>query len=627
MQAIGLYAIVAMGAAVAAYFALFTQFAPYDDEGTMLVTLQAFAGGDTLYSDVYTPFGPFYYELFGGLLAVSGVEVTTDLSRSTVLVIWIGSSFLFGLVAQRLTASLLLGVAGMIAAFGSLYALANEPMHAQILCVPLLAAFVLLAVAPSRRVVWAGAAGGALLAALTLTKLNLGVFAVAAVVLAAVLAFEPLQRRRWLRWPVIAGFVALPVVLMARDLSIDWVRNLMALEMLAMVAVVVAAWPSRPRSGDDYSGLGRWLVGAAAGFAFAIAAIVAAIVLNGSSPTDVYDGMVTEALRVRAVNPTEFPQPGAAVDWALIAAAAAALCVRLRPDEARAPSIWPGLLRAVAGVAIWLTVARIAPFALSPSAGNPNSLPVTLAWIAAIPPAGAAEAPYKRFVRILLPTLAVAQTLQVYPVAGSQMSIAAVTFVPVGALCLADALTSLRAWSESQGRGALERLGIVTGIVSIALAGLFALDSIVRPAARGAVVYRDRMALPFEGARQLRLDAEEVATYARLVDLLHDHRCTDFIGYPNIDSFYLWSGIDAPPPQAPGAWPKALDSEGQQRVVDELRASPRPCAIRSDLRAENWLRGEPPPDRPLARYVLGDFRPVEEVGEFQFMLPVNPPVG
>ena len=91
----------------------------------------------------------------------------------------------------------------MIAAFAALCVLASEPMHPQGLCVLLLGAFVLLAViGPGRRVGWAGGACGALLAALVLTKVNLGVFAVAAVVLAAVLTVEPLDRRRWLRWPV-----------------------------------------------------------------------------------------------------------------------------------------------------------------------------------------------------------------------------------------------------------------------------------------------------------------------------------------------------------------------------------------------------------------------------------------
>jgi hypothetical protein len=348
---------------------------------------------------------------------------------------------------------------------------------------------------------------------------------------------------------------------------------------------------------------------------------VAAILLNGSTFAGIYEGMVTEAMRVRDVNITEFPSPGAAVDWALAGVAGAVLCVRLRPRADAAPSIWPGLLRAAAGLTIWFSIARIAPFSINPAAGNPVSLAIALAWVAVIAPAGAVESPYKRLVRVLLPALAVAETLQVYPVAGSQMSIAALTFVPVGALCLGDALTSLRTWSEARGAQALERFGIVVGIVTVALAAQFALDAIARPAANGAVAYRDQEALPFDGAGLLHLPPEEVATYARLVDLLHRHRCTSFIGYPNINSLYLWSGIEAPPPQAPGAWVNAMDASRQQQAADALRASPRPCAIRSDARAENWLRGAPAPDRPLARYVLDDFRPIAQVGEFQFLLP------
>lgn len=622
IAAIALYALVAVGAAVAAYFALFTQFAPYDDEGTLLVTLNAFAHGGTLYNDIYTPYGPFYYELFGGLLALFGKDVTTDMSRTAVLLIWVATSLLYGFSAHRLTGRLALGLTGTIAAFATLFVLAGEPMHPQVLCVLLLAGFTLLAVfGPGRRLAWAGAAAGALLAALVLTKLNLGVFAVAAVVLAAAVTVEPLQRRAWLRWLVIAAAVLMPLGLMARDLGVEWVRNLVAMETLAIAAVIVAAWPSRPRAGEAGDGTFRWLLAALAGFAVAFAAILLAIVLNGSSLSEIYAGMVTEAQRVREVNMTEFPSPAAAVDWAIAALAAAVICVRLRGGGEGAPSIWPGLLRAVAGLAIWFSIARIAPVGLSPSTGNPDSLAAVLAWVAALAPAGVVESPYKRFLRVLLPALAVAQVLQVYPVAGSQMGIAALTFVPVGALCLADALTQLRAWSAARGAGALERFGAVAAIVAAALAVEFAVNSIVRPAWRGAVAYRDQKALPFAGADALRLPAAETDTYARLVDLVHSNRCTTFIGYPNIDSFYLWAGIEPPPPAAPGAWVNALDGERQQRIVDELRASPRPCLIRSDSRAQNWLRGAPPPDRPLARYVLNDFRPVEEVGEFVFALP------
>lgn len=617
-----LYALVAIGAAIAAYLAIFTQFAPYDDEGTLLVTLKAFVHGGILYRNIYSEYGPFYYELFGGLFGLTGHAVTTDASRSIVIVVWVATSFLFGLAAQRLTGRLMLGVTGMIVAFGSLYVLIGEPMHPQGLCVLLLGFFTLLSVVgPGRRVVWLGGACGALLAALVLTKVNLGVFAVAAVALAAVLTCEPLYRRRWLRWSVIAAFLAMPIFVMARDLREGWVHDLALLEILATMAIIVAAWPYRPKRGDGSVVLLRWLLAVAVGFALVFVATIGVILLTGPTLSDVYDGVVLQAIRVRDVLVTPLPFPPAVVDWGVAAVATAALATRLRSNDAGGPTIWPGILRVGAGLAIWYSVARQAPFALSPSSGNPDTLPLVLAWVAIISPAGVSESSYKRFLRVMLTALAAAETLQVYPVAGSQMGIASLTFVPIGALCLSDALTSLRAWSVARGTQALERFSVVVAVLTVALATDFALDSIVRPAATSAVAYNDQPALPFPGTTFLHLPPPDVETYTRIVNLLHSNRCTTFAGYPNIDSFYLWSEIEAPPPAAPGAWINAVESKQQRQTVDAMRASPRPCAFRSDARAELWLRGAPPPNRPLVRYLLDDFRPVAKVGEFEFMLP------
>ena len=620
--ATGSYGVVAIATAIAAYWAIFTQFAPYDDEGTILVTVKAFAHGGTVYRDIYSQYGPFYYESFGGLVALTGHAVTTDSSRSIAIVLWVATSLLFGIASQRLTGLLMLGVTGMIVAFAALSRLALEPMHPQGLCVLLLSAFALLVVSvPGRRAALLGGACGTLLAALALTKINLGGFALAAVALAAVLTVEPLHRRLWVRWPVVAAFLAIPVFLLARDLSESWVRDLLVLEILAATAILVAAWPVRPKRGEDDAGIRRWLLAAAIGFALAFAAIVGIILLTGPTPADVYEAIVGEAIRVRDELVVALPLPSAAVDWGIAAVAAAVLTTRLRTREVEGPTIWPGLLRAAAGLTIWFTVARVAPFAVNPSAGNPDALPLVLAWVAVIPPSGVREPAHRRFLRVLLPALAVAETLEVYPVAGTQMAIAAVTFVPVGALCLADALTCLRAWSAAGGAHGLERLSAVVGVVTVALAVMFALSSIARPAWSNAVLYGDRPALPFAGASSLHLPAPDVATYTGLVGLLHRYRCTTFIGYPSINSLYLWSSIDAPPPTIPGDWAEVLDGKRQQRVVDEMRASPRPCAIRSDTRADFWLGGAAPPARPLVRYIFDDFKPVAQVGEFQFLLP------
>ncbi|HEU4906784.1 MAG TPA: hypothetical protein VFT19_11820, partial [Solirubrobacterales bacterium] len=518
--AIAAYALVAIAAAIAAYFTVFTVWAGYDDEGTLLVTVQAFARGETLYSDIYTIYGPFYFELFGGLFALFGADVTNNVSRSIVIVLWVGTSLCFGLAAQRITGRLLLGVTCMIAAFATLYVLANEPMHPQVLCVALLGLFVLFAAfGPGRRPLWLGAACGALLAALVLTKINLGVYAVAAVALGAVLAVEPLRRRRWLSWPVIAAVLVLPLIVAGRDLDIATVRDMVAAETLALIAIVVAAWPLGGSRGEDDDGVLGWLFGAVAGFVAASVAIMAAILLTGSPLSDVYEGMVTEAMRVRDVNGGgDFPITIAVVDWGVAAVAGAAIALSLRRWRTDgAPSIWPGLLRAAAGLAVLFTVARITPLSLGPEAGSQLSLPLMLCWIAAVPPASAAEGPYKRLLRTMVPALAALEVLQAYPVAGSQVGIASLTFVPVGALLLGDALTSLREWSAARGPLALERFGVVVTIALAALAANFAIDSIVRSIANNKEIYDERRALPFAGASQLRPLDSDVENYTRLV--------------------------------------------------------------------------------------------------------------
>ncbi len=618
--AIGVYAVVAIAATVAAYFAIFNQFAPYDDEGTLLLSLRGFAEGEVLYRDVYTVYGPFYYELFGGLFALAGLDVTTDASRSIVIVVWVAASLAFGLAAHRLTGRLALGVTGMIAAFSTLYVLVNEPMHPHGLSVLLLAAFVLVAVCwPTRRVGWAGAACGAAVAALALTKVNLGAFAIAAIAIAAVCTLGWLHERRWLRYPVIAAFLALPALILARDLGQEWVRELAVLEVLSMTAIVIAARPLRPERGDEEAALARWLLAAAAGFVATAVAIVGIVLLTGPTPAEVYDGVISQAVGVRDLLVLQFGFPPASVDWAIGAVLAATLTIAL-PSSGK-PGIWSGLLRGVAGLAILLSVAHIAPIGLNPSAVNPSVLPMVLAWVAAVPLAGTRESSQRRFLRVLLPALAVTETLQVYPVGGSQTGIAAAAFVPVGALCLADALQELRSWATTRGALALERLRVVAAALSIALAGMFALESVLLPGASNAVSYNNNEKLPLPGASLLRIPASEVEIYTGLVNLLHRNRCTTFIGYPNIDSLYLWSGLPAPPPQPPNAWMEALDEAQQRRAVEALRASPRPCSIRNDERASFYFQTGPPEDLPLVHYALNQFRPAAQFGAYQFLLP------
>ena len=616
-----LYGLTAIGAVVAAFMAIFTWFANYDDEGTVLVTINAFAHGEPLYTNIFSPYGPFFFELFGGLFALTGQAVTTDASRFIVIVVWVATSFLLGLASQRLTGRLSLGLAGMIVSFAVLYALFPEPMHPHGLLVLLLAGFTLCVVyGPGRRPALLGGVAGALLAATLLTKINFGVYAIAGVVLAAALIAEPINRRPWLRWLLVAGFLAIPTAVMISDIREGWVHSFIALELLAGAAIAAAAWPLQPRRGEEQRDLWRWLVGAAIGCVVAAAAIVALLLPLGTSASDLYRGLIEQPLNVRNVDPGPFETPSQAIDWAVAALAAAVLTTRLRAWASGRPALWPGLLRGAAGLTIWFTVAKQAPFGLNPST-NPDVLPMLLAWVAAVPPAGPPEPPFKRFLRVVLPAGAVAGVLGVYPVPGAQVGVASLMFVPVGALCLADALASLRAWSAAKGGLAPARFGAAVGVAGAALAGMLALGQIVLPAASNAVTYAERPALPFGGARYVRLEPEQVEEYAGVVAFLKQHRCTQFVGYPNVDSIYLWSGITPPKPAAPGAWITAIDEGEQNRILAQMRATPRPCVIRNETVAGAWLKDRPPPDTPLVHYIFEDFETVAESGAFQLQLP------
>jgi hypothetical protein len=623
VRAIALYATIALGAIFAAYMAIFTTFVDYDDEGTLLVSLNAFVHGDALYKDVFSPYGPFFYEFFGGIFSL-GLHVNTDTSRLVVIVIWVVTSFLIGLACQRLTGRLALGGAGMIVAFAALYALFPEPMHPHGLLVLLLGGFVLaLVYGPGRRIALAGALAGALLGAALMTKINFGGYAIAGVVLAAALTWEPLSRRPWLRWPVILAFLAMPAVVTFSDLRESWVRSFVTMEVLGSVAIVAAAWALLPARGERQVELGRWLAAALGGCLAAIVAVLAAIMLLGTSPSDLYDGMIVQALNVRNVAKGPFPTPDQAVYWGVAAVAAAVLTVKLRAADVGRPALWPGLLRGLAGLTMWLTISHASPFGLNPST-NPDILPLLLSWVAVVPPAGPLESPYKRFMRVALAAIAVAGVLGAYPVPGAQVGVASLMFAPVGALCIADALSSLRAWSAARGELDLQRFGSIVAVAGVALVGMLAWGQIVLPAASDTVAYEESTALPFAGAGDVHLLPEQVDEYVQAVDFIK-RNCSTFIGYPNIDSLYLWSGITPPKPSAPGAWVAALDDEGQARILAQLRASPRPCVLRNEKVAGMWLASTEPPDTPLAHYIDEGFETVEEAGQFQLELPKRAP--
>ena len=235
---------------------------------------------------------------------------------------------------------------------------------------------------------------------------------------------------------------------------------------------------------------------------------------------------------------------------------------------------------------------------------------MVLAWIAALPATGAAqERPYRRFLRVsccpsLRPRDAPGLPGRRQPnrdrrSAASSLSGAADSrrFASVSLRSVERGEVALRrrsASAPSSGSSTSRNCGRVRARLGRA-AGLVERRRLPRPARDVCLPVPSSSMLPDAGSRNL---CRVSSTYCTATT------ARTFIGYPSLNSLYLWSGIESPPPTAPAPGSSRLTASDSSAVVDEMRASPRPCAIRSDTRAELWLHGEPPPQRPLVQLHL-----------------------
>src|SRR5260221_4690105 len=114
---------------------------------------------------------------------------------------------------------------------------------------------------------------------------------------------------------------------------------------------------------------------------------------------------------------------------AVVVGAALALAACIAYSRVRAPDSTADLFRIGAGLFILLSILLL-----------PSSLwllGLSLAWIAT----RARRDEPNQYVRLLLPALAVLESLHAYPVAGTQLSLAALLMIPVGAVVFHDGIT------------------------------------------------------------------------------------------------------------------------------------------------------------------------------------------
>ena len=592
--------LLALGLAFAWTF-VYTGFRPYDDEGYLMISVQEFLNGKRLYDDVFTQYGPFYYFSYGLYHSRAFAGLSHDSVRLATALVWLATAAGCALLATRVAGKAV--AAGAVAAFALtmviLKTLANEPGHPQELCI-LLTVLVLLTTT------LANAGGrvlpsvlGALVAALAMTKINVGVFAAAGVLLALLASERGNRLLRAAAFLVATGVVVLPLVLM-RDYLTSWGLAcciFVDAAMLPMVAIAIAG----PVPAQPTAKMVPWFLGS---LAFVIVTLATAILAMGTTPKALWHGLYLQPMQFARV----YSSPPAGLTNQAAALTVPGMVIGL----AYAWGIFrsPLLIR-------WLKIAYLVSLLVLMIALRGRHLDLLLfyglpwAWLVlAIEPSVNSEGlpvsmPTSRMTLGLFTPLMV---LQAYPVAGSQVHLAMVPLLVGASVCGADFLRSLDTQSWPR------RIGVVV----VCLLSLASLGGATYISVK-AYIASEPLGLP--GASRVRLEAEHAATYRWLAERLHED-CDTFVTLPGLNSLYFWA--DKPPPTALNATVTTLLTDAQQsEVVAALDLHPRVMAVRHLGIAEHfWGHGRSPAPTPLVR-CIDAMEVVGRRGGFELM--VRPP--
>jgi hypothetical protein len=602
------FAAVTVVTVLIAHPTMFAAFHNYDDEGYMLTALKAFINHGHLYDKVFTQYGPFYYEFWGGIFSVFGITVTHDSGRTMTMIAWVLASLLFGLGTWRLTRSAFLALGTQIIAFTAIGVVNNESMHPIALIGVLLAVILTLSTFVGEdESPYPMALIGAAVAALVLTKINVGVFAVISVSLACCVSYRVLWERHWPRLIVEAVFVVVPFLVMSSDLDLGWARHYalhVAVAALASVIVLRAERPARRAAGEL-----RWLIGG-----FVVLAVIScvAIVAAGTSIHGLYEGVISQPLhQTEAFTiPLLLAHRIYAFDVIGLGAAVAYWWGRRHGGE---PS--PAWLAAwsvfaiVVGVTMALSIGgQLLPFDDLSTAGYPLSM-LPFVWVALA--ATTSEGPTSRtFARLLVPLLAVLQALHGYPVAGSQTYLAIVLLAPVGALCVANGVRGLsRLTPPGSDRVALAGFGVLVAVVL----SWFVVNAYLRePLNLRRGIYNTAYSMELPGASDVRLGSpEEVDMYKDIVAAMK-RDCASTLMEPGMDSFYLWAEQE-PPSFTATAWPTLFNEEHQRKVIEATEGTKDLCLLRNP--ALGWGTGS----GILVQYLEHGFRPIGKWGDYELL--------
>ncbi len=528
-------AVLILGATTVALFfigfpAAFNHFELYNDEGLYLVQLREALARAGPYTHVYTAYGPAYNLFIAAIATLTRVPLDHDGNRLIALALWVAAATAAAVFVWRETRSLTLMVLTAFTAFMWIAILANDP--GQPATFGFLLTIALLYITQRREPWsrWNAALIGALCMALVLVKINLGIYAIAAVMFSIV---ATAQCRQWLRLLVLIAAAAVPLAVLYRGLAH---HDIEAFLFLFIVELGVASLIFRTYSGHKRLSVG-WPALVGGGVAASVLVLLGAIfqgdgvgavgraVLFHSFYYLSSGGKFIQCVFVGYCGPVRMAGPWLA---SLIAFSGMAVVVSRQ---------WT-LLRILLRAAVLLTV--FLPL-LYPNSLNGLLSPM-MAWavvpILLIGDGKPRSTPSTS--RICLAAMIVFGELQAYPIAGYHVASSSFLSVAAVFVVMRDLIDDLTALS---GGG---RWASYARVLPLLVAVVLTAAVVIQPTVNQWSTYSENTSLRLVGSHLMRLPPRQVASLESTVRNVKSRSCTSLVTFPGMLSFYVWTGLPAP---------------------------------------------------------------------------------
>ncbi len=600
-----------LGAALAmtAYLLINTTFMPYDDEGYVLISVRNYLAGLRLYDDVFSQYGPWPFVYHEMVTRVLDMPLTHTLGRLLTIFHWVMTSLLCGVLGWRLTRSQLAAITSAILVFTLCWQNTSEPSHpgSHISLLVALAAVIASTLPGNRQTGASYAALGVITALLLLTKINVGLL------LTAGIGFFVLRHTSWppswhraAIWLAAAGMLALPWVLMGKQLGLDWVLIFALQFTLAAAGLLwttptartsavlpVRTWPVMP--------IACVLV---AGF------VVGRVCLHGTEARSLFEAILINPLRMPAhfmVGLRWYPEVWLITAVCALVVLKAGYEIRQRGGLSRGTTWAVVLLRSGALVALalfanrWSTHAGIFHFSV-------YCLPLFSLFVL---PLNGTDNP-GLIARWGVAALALPQVLHAFPVAGSQLAWATCLCVPLFVAGLFDLREAFPRLLPATGRRLAQGGAVLLLAASLYLLGLIGHTGWQR--------YVHSKPLDLPGAGDIRLDGRTRQAF-RLLHLNASVHADLLFSRQGMFSHNIWSGIPTPTAQNATHWFWLLDPPKQQEIITRLESTPRTALITSQSLDEFMVKQNIPFGGPLQDFVRGHYRALFRYGDFTFHVP------